>query len=168
MQEPRRHAPERDDGSSPVQGHAVRGFRRVFRVAVAAGSGGTADARASGARAIAGVHGKQGNWDAARERPHACPCPCPCSRPCAICRFRVRARIWTVWMRCRGVPDKPPSRSLPPSLPPFMPPFMPPSQPVHAVRSAQPPVSSHPRLRALCAIEGNNVFVCHCGFVRNE
>ena len=64
MQEPRRHAPERDDVASPVQGRAVRGFRRVFRVAVAAGSGGTADIRASGARAIAGVHGKQGNWDA--------------------------------------------------------------------------------------------------------
>ena len=40
MQEPRRHAPERDDGASPVQGRAVRGFRRVFRVEVAAGSGG--------------------------------------------------------------------------------------------------------------------------------
>ncbi len=64
MKEPRRHAPERDDVASPVQGRAVRGFRRVFRVAVAAGSGGTAAGRASGARAIAGVHGKQGNWDA--------------------------------------------------------------------------------------------------------
>ena len=42
----------------PFQGRAVRGFRRVFRVAVAAGSGGTAVVRASGARAIAGVHGK--------------------------------------------------------------------------------------------------------------
>ncbi len=40
MLELRRHAPERDDGSSPVQGRAVRGFRRVFRVEVAAGSGG--------------------------------------------------------------------------------------------------------------------------------
>ena len=47
----------------PFQGRAVRGFRRVFRVAVAAGSGVTPVVRASGARAVAGIHGKQGNWE---------------------------------------------------------------------------------------------------------
>ena len=48
----------------PFQGHAVRGFRRVFRVAVAAGSGGNGSHPSVRRTCYRGPSREIGNWDA--------------------------------------------------------------------------------------------------------